>query len=125
MDGERGRNRTFNLLIKSQRIPVSTVIAITFLNQSLTHNQARTEALGSSIEKARIGAYRLEAYGTFYGTPCQMPQSLLDNSVQREQEAACLTHHLAGRPERIHWSFTLYDHRGEITHDLLRSQRLG
>jgi hypothetical protein len=85
MVGERGRNRTFNLLIKSQRILVSTVSAITLLNQSLTHNQARTEALGSSIEKARIGAYRLEAYGTFYGTPCQTLAASLDNSVQREQ----------------------------------------
>jgi hypothetical protein len=35
----------------------------------ITHNLARTEALCRSSEKARIGAYRLEAYGTFCGTP--------------------------------------------------------
>ena len=39
-------------------------------NQSLTPDKGRTEASRRSIEKARIGAYLLEAYGTFYGTPC-------------------------------------------------------
>jgi hypothetical protein len=45
-----------------------------FENQALAHNQARTEALLVSSEKAHIGAYRLEVYGTFMaqvqsGTP--------------------------------------------------------
>jgi hypothetical protein len=34
------------------------------LIQLLTPNHARTEALLRSIKKARIGAYRLGAYGT-------------------------------------------------------------
>ena len=33
-------------------------------NQSFTHNPARTEAPCRSSETARIGAHRLEAYGT-------------------------------------------------------------
>jgi hypothetical protein len=40
----------------------------TIQNQSLTQTKARTEARRGGIEKARIGAYRLVLYGTFYGT---------------------------------------------------------
>jgi hypothetical protein len=43
-DGERGRNRTFNLLIAD--------------------NQARTEALCTRIEKKRVSAYGIGWYGT-------------------------------------------------------------
>jgi hypothetical protein len=43
--------------------------ALTILFNILQHNLARTEARCRSIEKARIGAHRREAYGTFCGTP--------------------------------------------------------
>jgi hypothetical protein len=33
--------------------------------QSLTQTQARTEALSRGIEKARLSAYWIKAYGTF------------------------------------------------------------
>lgn len=45
------------------------VLAPQQVEQQRTHNLARTEALCRSSVKARIGAYRLEAYGTFWGTP--------------------------------------------------------
>ena len=61
-----------HLLIKRQRTLISTIGAITLLNQSLTHSLARTEALCRRIEKARVGAYRLEANGTFCGTPLDL-----------------------------------------------------
>jgi hypothetical protein len=43
--GERGRNRTFNLLIKSCCTSAGLTVAITVRNQALAHNLARTEAL--------------------------------------------------------------------------------
>jgi hypothetical protein len=63
-DGERGRNRTFNLLIKSRRIRRCLPQLSTFKNQYLADNQARTEALCTGIEKKRVNAYGIEWYGT-------------------------------------------------------------
>ena len=63
-DGERGRNRTFNLLIKSRRIRRCIPRVSTFNNQYFADNQARTEALCSGIEKTRVSAYGIEWYGT-------------------------------------------------------------
>jgi hypothetical protein len=57
------------LIIKSCCTSAGLAAAISMSNQSLAHNLARTEALFESSEKARIGACRLEAYGTFCGTP--------------------------------------------------------
>ena len=54
--GERGRNRTYNLLIESQGNLDHSSFAIPFLNQALAQNQARTEALCKGSEKARSGA---------------------------------------------------------------------
>ena len=43
-NGERGRNRTFNLLIKSRPNSLRRFATFAVQSQSLTHNQARTEA---------------------------------------------------------------------------------
>jgi len=56
-------------LIKGCRTSAGQLTTITLRNQPLAHNLARTEALCPSSEKARIGAHRLGAYGTFCGTP--------------------------------------------------------
>ena len=62
--GECGRNRTYNLLIKSWFSRTRSTAASEPTNQRLTFTKARTEAFDKSSEKGRIGAYRLEAYGT-------------------------------------------------------------
>jgi hypothetical protein len=46
-DGERGRNRTFNLLIKSRQIRDPRFVRILHIFQPLTTTQARTEAFQS------------------------------------------------------------------------------
>ena len=63
--GERAGSRTQNLLIKSQGNLDGVLFRIPFLNQALTQNYARMEALLTGSKKARFGAYRPEAYGTF------------------------------------------------------------
>jgi len=50
---------------------VGSVLAISFLYQSLARSLARTEGLCRGNERARIGACWLEAYRTFRGAPCQ------------------------------------------------------
>ena len=45
-DGERGRNRTYNLLIKSQSLVRRYSQAMSFINQSLPAIKARTSAHG-------------------------------------------------------------------------------
>ena len=69
-DGERGRNRTFNLLIKSRRIGWGLPRLSAFKSQELTDNQARTEAIWSSIETTRVSAYGIESYGTLMAHQC-------------------------------------------------------
>ena len=63
--GERGRNRTFNLLIKSRSNSLRRFATFAVQSQLLTHNQARTEAFCLGIEKAHFSAHGTEAYGTF------------------------------------------------------------
>ena len=63
-DGERGRNRTFNLLIKSRRILNRRTPTFALKNQRLADSQARTEALCTGIEKTRVSAHGIEWYGT-------------------------------------------------------------
>src|SRR5450631_3220479 len=62
--GERGRNRTYNLLIKSSEVGQNLPRFSTFKSQQLTHNQARTGAIWSGIEKKRVSAHGIEAHGT-------------------------------------------------------------
>ena len=64
MVGERGRNRTYNLLIKSRLVADTLTRALASTNQWFTHRLARTEAFHRGIETARFGAHRTEAYGT-------------------------------------------------------------
>jgi len=52
--GERGRNRTFNLLIKSWFSRTRLTAASDQTNQRLTFTNARTEALDKSCEKGRM-----------------------------------------------------------------------
>jgi hypothetical protein len=58
-NGERGRNRTFSLLIKSWFSPTWLMAASEpiNINQRLIFTKARTEAFGRSSEKGRIGAF--------------------------------------------------------------------
>jgi hypothetical protein len=54
--GERGRNRTYNLLIKSRSGLTFRFRPCHVQNQQFAITLARTEALEESSEKGRIGA---------------------------------------------------------------------
>jgi hypothetical protein len=53
-----------DLLIKSRRVRSGSRCANALTNESLADNKARTEALYGGIERKRVSAYGIEAYGT-------------------------------------------------------------
>ena len=63
--GNHERAANDKLIIKSCRTSAGQLATIAIRNQLRPHNLARTEALCRRSEKAQMGAYRLEAYGTF------------------------------------------------------------
>jgi len=65
----------YGTTVQDSAYGAGTVFKPTSSAGGCTPNQARTEAFCWSIEKAHIGAYRLEASGTFYGTPARHSSS--------------------------------------------------